>query len=176
MRVGDLAPDFNLPADDGRTVRLSDEVKNGPVVVFFYPRAMTPGCTAESCHFRDLNGEFDEVGARVLGISADPVERQQRFTAQHGFTFPLLSDVERRVARDYGVKRPGPLFNRRMTFVVGGDRRLLAVFHSETNMAKHADEALQVLRALPGSGRVVEGEATIVGDTAELAPDDVTND
>lgn len=175
MKAGDVAPDFELPADDGRTVRLSAEVEHGPVVVFFYPRAMTPGCTAESCHFRDLAGEFREVGARVLGISADPVERQQRFTAQHGFTFPLLSDVDRRVAKDYGVKRPGPLFNRRMTFVVGDDRRILAVFHSETNMAKHADDALGVLRSIPGRGRAVEGEATVVGDKVEL-PDDVTND
>ena len=149
MKVGDVAPDFELPADDGRRVRLSDEVRRGPVVLFFYPRAMTPGCTTESCHFRDLAGEFDAVGAHVLGISADAVDRQQQFSEQHGFTFPLLSDVDRRVAKDYGVKRPGPLFNRRMTFVIGEDQHVLGAFHSEMNMEKHADEALSLLRSTP---------------------------
>jgi peroxiredoxin len=146
MNAGDLAPDFELPADDGSTIRLSDELKNGPVVLFFYPRALTPGCTAESCHFRDLAGEFASVNTRILGISADPVDRQQKFTAKHDFGFPLLSDSDRSVARAYGVKRPGPLFNRRMTFVIGTDRRLLAVLHSETKMEKHADEALEALQ------------------------------
>ena len=156
MNVGDVAPDFELPADDGRMVRLSDQVGSGPVVLFFYPRAMTPGCTAESCHFRDLAGEFDALGARVLGVSADPVDRQQQFTERHGFTFPLLSDVDRRVAKDFGVKRPGPLFNRRMTFVIGEGRRVLGAFHSEVNMEKHADEALSLLRSLPRRGEILD--------------------
>jgi peroxiredoxin Q/BCP len=142
--------DFELPAHDGRMVRLGDELARGPVVLFFYPRALTPGCTAESCHFRDLAGEFAATGAGRLGISADPVERQQRFSAQHGFDFPLLSDPDRSVARLFGVKRPGPLFNRRATFVIDRDGRLLAEISSETNMEKHADEALEVLRARAG--------------------------
>src|SRR5205807_9941747 len=118
------------------------ELARGPVVLFFYPRALTPGCTAESCHFRDLAGEFSALGAQRVGISADPVERQQRFTQKHGFDFPLLSDGDRSIARAYGAKRPGPLFNRRATFVIGQDRRLLAVIRSEVNMERHADEAL----------------------------------
>ena len=145
LRPGDLAPDFELAADDGRTIRLSDELAQGPVVLFFYPRALTPGCTAESCHFRDLAGEFSALGARRLGISADPVERQQRFTQKHGFDFPLLSDGDRAIARAFGVKRPGPLFNRRATFVIGADGRLLGEIRSEVDMAKHADEALALL-------------------------------
>lgn len=151
MRPGEHVPDFELPAHDARTrapctVHLSDELAKGPVVLFFYPRALTPGCTAESCHFRDLAGEFEAAGATRLGISADPLERQERFSARHGFDFPLLSDTDQSVARRYGVKRPGPLFNRRATFVIGGDGRLLAEISSETNMSKHADEALAVLR------------------------------
>jgi peroxiredoxin Q/BCP len=144
---GDEVPDFELVADSGQTVHLQEELGRGPVVLFFYPKAMTPGCTAESCHFRDLGAEFGEVGARRLGISADSVERQQQFTAKHGFDFPLLSDPDRRIAKAFGVKRPGPLFNRRATFVIGSDGRLLASIRSEMNMDKHADEALSILRA-----------------------------
>jgi peroxiredoxin Q/BCP len=145
MRPGELVPDFELPAQDGRPVRLSQELQRGPVVLFFYPRAMTPGCTKESCHFRDLEAEFAAVGASRLGISADPIERQRQFSEKHGFDFPLLSDPERVVARMYGVKRPGPLFNRRATFVIDTDGRLLAQISSEIDMATHADEALAVL-------------------------------
>ncbi len=176
IKVGDDTPDFDLPADDGRRVRLSDELRRGPVVLFFYPRAMTPGCTAESCHFRDLTGEFDKVGARVLGVSSDPVERQQRFTAKHGFPFPLLSDSDRRVAEAYGVKRPGPLFNRRMTFVIDQDGRLLAAFHSEMNMDKHADEALRVLNSIKPRDEPVLGEATVEGDRSPQTSKDVLED
>jgi thioredoxin-dependent peroxiredoxin len=145
MRPGEPVSDFELPAQDGHPVRLSEELKRGPVVLFFYPRAMTPGCTKESCHFRDLEAEFAAAGASRLGISADPIERQRQFSEKHGFDFPLLSDPERVVARQYGVKRPGPLFNRRATFVIGADGRLLAQISSEVDMAKHADEALAVL-------------------------------
>ena len=150
MRPGDPVPDFELPAQDGRPVRLSEELARGPVVLFFYPRAMTPGCTKESCHFRDLEAEFAAVGAIRLGISADPVDRQRQFSEKHGFDFPLLSDPDRVVARQYGVKRPGPLFNRRATFVIGSDGRLLAQINSEIDMARHADEALAILSG-PGA-------------------------
>ena len=145
MRPGDAVPDFELPAQDGQSVRLSEELSRGPVVLFFYPRAMTPGCTKESCHFRDLEAEFAAVGAGRLGISADPIERQRQFAEKNGFEFPLLSDSDRAVARQWGVKRPGPLFNRRATFVIGADGRLLAEIRSEVDMARHADEALAVL-------------------------------
>ena len=147
MKPGDTAPDFELPDNHGDTVRLSDELTKGPVVLFFYPRAMTPGCTKESCHFRDLAGEFDGVGARRLGISADAVDRQQKFSEKHAFDFPLLSDTDRSIAKQFGVKRPGPLFNKRMTFVIDTDRTVLDVISSETDMDKHADKALATLRA-----------------------------
>lgn len=147
MKTGDLAPDFTLPADDGSTVTLSQVLEQGPVVLFFYPKAMTPGCTAESCHFRDLGREFDEAGATRLGISADPPAKQQEFSAKHGFDYRLLSDVDKQVAKLFGVKRPGPLINKRSTFVIDTDRRVLAVISSETKMDKHADEALDALRS-----------------------------
>lgn len=146
LQPGDLAPDFALPDQSGAVVTLSALLDDGPVVVFFYPRAMTPGCTAESCHFRDLRSEFDAIGARAIGISADSVERQSEFDDRNSLGLTLLSDVDRAVAAQFGVKRPGPLFNRRATFVIGTDRRILAAFSSELNMQTHADRALQVLR------------------------------
>jgi len=147
VQVGDLAPDFELASDDGSTVRLSDVLSRGPVVLFFYPRAMTPGCTAESCHFRDLAGEFAAVGGQRLGISADSVDRQRQFRDKHEFDYPLLSDGDKAVAKEFGVKRPLVPFNRRATFVIDTDRRVLAVIESERDMEKHADDALAVLRA-----------------------------
>ncbi len=148
MEVGDLVVDFELQADDGRMVRLSTELEKGPVVLFFYPRALTPGCTAESRHFRDLAGAFADLGAQRIGISADPVERQQRFSIKNGLDFPLLSDPDRSVAQVFGARRPGLLFNRRATFVINTDGRLLAEIKSELATDRHADEALGVLRGL----------------------------
>jgi peroxiredoxin Q/BCP len=147
VRVGDVAPDFELPDDTGGTLKLSEQLAKGPVVLFFYPKAMTPGCTKESCHFRDMKGEFDAVGAQRIGISADTVDKQHQFSEKHDFDFPLVSDGNRSVARAFGVKRPGPLFNKRMTFVIDTDRKVLDVIGSETNMDKHADQALEVLKA-----------------------------
>ena len=147
MRVGDVVADFELPDDSGGTLKLSDQLAKGPVVLFFYPKAMTPGCTKESCHFRDMKGEFDAVGAQRIGISADTVDKQHQFSEKHDFDFPLVSDRNRSIARAFGVKRPGPLFNKRMTFVIDTDRKVLDVIGSETNMDKHADQALEVLKA-----------------------------
>ncbi|MDA8380378.1 MAG: peroxiredoxin [Actinomycetota bacterium] len=149
MREGDLAPDFELPSEQGATVRLSEELEKGPVVLFFYPKAFTSGCTQESCHFRDVGAEFAALGARRLGISADPVERQKEFAGKYELGYPLLSDTDRSVARLFGVKRPGPLFNKRATFVIDTDRRILRTVHSEIHMERHADEALAALRGRP---------------------------
>jgi peroxiredoxin Q/BCP len=145
MRPGDVAPEFELPTQDGSRLSLSGALARGPVVLFFYPRAMTPGCTKESCHFRDLAAEFADAGAQRIGISVDDVERQQKFADKHGFDFPLLSDPDRAVAKAYGVKRPGPLMNARATFVIGEDGRIVDVIKSEVNMDAHADKALSVL-------------------------------
>ncbi|MFJ8815061.1 peroxiredoxin [Amycolatopsis thermoflava] len=148
MKPGDVVPDFTLPDERGEPRSLSGFLSAGPVVLFFYPAAMTPGCTAESCHFRDLAKEFAEVGAQRVGISPDPVARQQEFSARHGFDYPLLSDAEGEVARKFGVRRSfGPLLTKRHTFVIDTDRRLLEVIKSELRMAVHADKALEVLRA-----------------------------
>ena len=151
LSTGDQAPDFTLPDQSGQQVSLSGLLASGPVVLFFYPKAMTSGCTKESCHFRDLAGEFAEVGAQRVGISADKVDKQAAFDAKHDLGYPLLSDADRSVASAFGVKRPGPIFNKRATFVIGVDRTVLAAISSETNMDLHADEALTVLRAAAAS-------------------------
>jgi peroxiredoxin Q/BCP len=143
MNVGDLAPDFELTADDGRTVRLSEELAKGRVVMFFYPKAMTPGCTAESCTFRDRGKEFDELGAQRLGISLDSVSSQHRFSTKHRFDFTLLSDKGGHVAKEFGVKRALLPFTKRATFVIDTDRSVLAVIHSEFDTDRHAAEALR---------------------------------
>ena len=149
LSTGDQVEDFTLADQSGESRSLSGLLENGPVVLFFYPKAMTTGCTKESCHFRDLGSEFEAVGAQRVGISADRVDRQARFDAKHGLGYPLLSDPDRTVARQFGVKRPGPLMNKRATFVIGTDRRILGAFSSEMNMEAHADEALSVLRGQP---------------------------
>jgi peroxiredoxin Q/BCP len=145
MRPGDTAPDFDLPTQDGSRLKLSDALQKGPVVLFFYPKALTTGCTKESCHFRDLAAEFEAVGAQRIGISADGVDRQAKFADKHNFDYPLVSDVDRSVARAFGVKRPGPLMNARATFVIAEDGTVLDVIKSEVNMNGHADKALAVL-------------------------------
>ena len=147
MNTGDLAPEFTARDQHGADVDLTGLLDAGPVVLFFYPRAFTPGCTAESCHFRDLGAEFAEVGAQRVGISVDDVSTQGEFAETHGLDFPLLSDPDRTIAKAYGVKRPGPLFNRRKTFVIDTDRRILLAMSSELNMETHADSALEALRA-----------------------------
>jgi peroxiredoxin Q/BCP len=151
LNVGDPVADFELPDQDATPWRLSQALGDGPVALFFYPAAMTGGCTAESCHFRDLASEFQSVGAQRVGISADAVDRQKKFAELNGFDYPLLSDVGAAVADQFGVKR-GRIGSRlglpvkRVTFVIGVDQRVSAVIASETNMAAHADEALAVLR------------------------------
>jgi peroxiredoxin Q/BCP len=149
MRAGDTVPDFELPDQDGTRRRLSDFLVKGPVVLFFYPAAMTPGCTAESCHFRDLKAEFEAMGAQRVGISSDPVAKQKAFADKHSFDYPLLSDPDAKVADIFGVHRNfGPLPTKRTTFVVRTDSTVIEVIKSEIRMSVHADKALEALHAV----------------------------
>ena len=147
LAEGAQAPDFELPDENGRPVRLSEKLQDGPVVLFFYPIAMTGGCTKEACHFRDLAVEFKEVAAQRLGISTDPVAKQREFSELHGFDYPLLSDESGEVAVAYGVRRRLITPVKRATFVIDTDRTVLKVISSELNMDVHADQALAVLRS-----------------------------
>ena len=128
LSKGDLVDDFELPDETGTPRKLSELLSGGPVVLFFYPAAMTRGCTMESCHFRDLAREFADVGAVRVGISRDGVDKQRQFADQHNFGYPLLSDADGRVARQFGVRRAlplGPLSNRREWPLHRRDRREL---------------------------------------------------
>ncbi|MEU5366660.1 peroxiredoxin [Streptomyces sp. NPDC005925] len=148
VRIGDTVEDFALPDETGRTRTLSGLLADGPVVLFFYPAAMTPGCTAEACHFRDLAAEFAAAGASPVGVSGDPVDRQREFAGQHNLGMPLLSDTDGAVRDRFGVKRGFSLApTKRVTFVVAQDRTVLEVVRSELRMNTHADRALAALRA-----------------------------
>jgi peroxiredoxin Q/BCP len=148
--VGERVEDFELPDQDGMPRRLSTLLADGPVVLFFYPAAMTAGCTAEACHFRDLAAEFAAAGAQRVGISRDPVDKQRAFADRHHFDYPLLSDPDGAVASAMGVRRKlplGALSTRRVTLVIDTDRTVLDVIHDERNMTEHADRALTRLQA-----------------------------
>jgi peroxiredoxin Q/BCP len=149
MKRGDRVSEFKLPDQTGTVRSLTSLLADGPIVLFFYPAAMTPGCTKEACHFRDLVGEFAAVGAGRVGISADAVAKQAKFADMQKFDYPLLSDTEGVVATQFGVKRGllGKLMPvKRTTFVIDTDRTVLDVIASEFSMDTHADKALEVLR------------------------------
>lgn len=149
IKRGDRVAEFELPDQTGTTRKLTELLAGGPLVLFFYPAAMTPGCTKEACHFRDLAAEFAAAGAGTVGISADPVDKQARFADQQDFDYPLLSDAAGVVAAQFGVKR-GLMAKfmpvKRMTFVIDTDRTVIEVIASEFNMNTHADKALEALR------------------------------
>ena len=131
MKKGELVPDFTAINQEGASISLSAMLEGGPVVLFFYPKAMTPGCTVESCHFRDLE---------------DQVEKQKEFDDKHQLGFTLLSDPDQTIASTLGAKRKGPFGNKRITYVIGQDRSILEIIKSETNMNVHADSALDILK------------------------------
>jgi peroxiredoxin Q/BCP len=150
MKPGDQAPDFELPDQNGEPRRLSELLKAGPVALFFYPAAFTPGCTKEACHFRDLAAEFADAGVQRIGISRDDAAKQQAWTAKHELDYLLLADVDGGVATAYGVRRDGLLKlagmpTKRTTFAIRADGTVAEVIASEVNMAVHADRALAAL-------------------------------
>lgn len=152
LRTGDTAPDFELPDESGAPRRLSTLLQDGPVALFWYPVARSGGCTSEACHFRDLADEFAELGAQRVGISTDAVEDQAAFVRGSGLDYPLLSDLDGRVAEQFGVRRKwlkaAPV--KRATFVIGTDRTVVAALKNERSMTVHADDALVALRQLRG--------------------------
>jgi peroxiredoxin Q/BCP len=153
IEPGEKAPDFELPDQDGRTVKLSD-FRGRPLVVYFYPKADTPGCTTQACGVRDHQADYAATGAAVLGISPDPVARVKRFHDKHALNFPLLADEDHAVAEAYGVWAQKSMYgrtywgNERTTFVIDGDGRVAEVL-PKVKPAQH-DEL--VLAALAGLG------------------------
>ena len=144
--LGDRIPDLAVTTHDGTATTLSALAGERALVVFFYPKAFTPGCTAQACHFRDLAAEFAEVGAARVGVSRDGGDTQARFAERHEFDFPLIGDRDGAVASAFGAKRIGPSPSRRSTYVLDRDLTLRHVVASEVDMERHADEALAFLR------------------------------
>src|SRR5258708_11502938 len=128
MKRGDQVAEFELPDQKGTVRSLTELLANGPIVLFFYPAAMTPGCTKEACHFRDLASEFAAVGAQRVGISTDSVDKQAQFADKQKFDYPLLSDADGAVASSFGVTRGllGKLMPvKPTTFVIDTDVKIL---------------------------------------------------
>jgi len=150
LRPGDTAPRFTLPDGTGKAVSLGD-FRGKSVVLYFYPRDSTPGCTTEACDFRDNLSRVKRLGAVVLGVSADSVKSHAKFSAAHDLTFPLLSDESRTVCEAYGVWQQKSFMGRkfmgivRSTFIIDGGGKIVKVF-SPVKVAGHVDEVLNVLK------------------------------
>lgn len=148
VRVGEKAPDFTLPSATGESVSLSDFLGKSALVLYFYPKDMTAGCTAEACAFRDSYEVFKEAGAEVVGVSADSPERHQEFIKRNHLSFTLLSDVDNKVRNRYGATGNRFLGAGRVTYVIDRDGIVRNTFSSQLNMTKHVKEALRVLHEL----------------------------
>jgi peroxiredoxin Q/BCP len=142
---GTSAPDFELPDQLGNRVRLSQYRRRSAVVVYFYPKDDTTGCTIEACRFRDDFSRFQVTGAEILGISDDPVESHRRFAEKYNLPFRLLSDKGGRVRKLYGVKKSFGLIPGRVTFVIDRGGIVRHVFSSQSSPARHVEEALVAL-------------------------------
>ena len=148
IQVGDHAPDFTLPSQSGEPVRLSDRLSERVVVLYFYPKDDTPGCTAEACAFRDSHEVFAEAGAEVIGISSDSADRHASFAGRHHLPFTLLSDQGGRVRKSYGVPSVLGVIPGRVTYVIDRQGVVRHVFNSMTNIGQHVGDALEVVRRL----------------------------
>jgi peroxiredoxin Q/BCP len=148
VQAGDKAPDFTLPSQSGEQVRLQDRLGERVVVLYFYPKDNTSGCTAEACAFRDSHEVFTEAGAEVIGISSDSAERHAAFAGQHNLPFTLLSDQGGRVRKQYGVPAVLGLLPGRVTYVIDRQGTVRHVFNSMTNINQHVGDALEVVRQL----------------------------
>jgi peroxiredoxin Q/BCP len=148
LAIGDRAPDFTLPSTTGEPVTLSACFGSKPVVLFFYPKDDTPGCTAEACSFRDRYDAFSEAGALVLGVSSDSVDSHQRFASKHRLPMTLLSDRDGKVRALYGVRSTLGILPGRATFVIDASGVVRHVFVSQFRFQRHAAEALDVVRTL----------------------------
>ena len=152
LKEGDKAPEFSAPSNRGETVSLQD-LHGKPVVLYFYPKDDTPGCTKEACGFRDAYDNFEKAGAVVLGVSPDSVKSHQKFIDKFRLPFTLLSDVEKKIVNNYGVWGEKTFMGRkymgthRVTFLIGPDGRIAKIW-PEVKPEQHAAEVLGAIRAL----------------------------
>ncbi len=149
IKVGSSIPGFSLPDQDGKTVNINDFIGKSNLVIYFYPKDDTPGCTREACSFRDQFEVFRDSGAEVFGISSDSVEKHKQFAEKHRLPFRLLSDVNKRVRKLFGV--PGDMLGLipgRVTYIVDKQGKVQHIFNSQFNAEKHVSEALEVLKKM----------------------------
>jgi thioredoxin-dependent peroxiredoxin len=149
--VGSPAPDFELSATGGARVKLSDYVGKKTVVLYFYPKDDTPGCTAESCSFRDSYQDFLDVGAEVIGVSNDDVESHEAFKKKHRLPFVLLSDPKGATRKAFGIKKTFGLLPGRETFVIDKKGIVRDAFSSQIRVNEHANRALELVKTLESS-------------------------
>jgi len=148
VNVGSVAPDFTLPSQSGEMVSLGDFLGKRPVILFFYPKDNTLGCTREACAFRDSFEELGKLDAEVIGISSDSVDSHSAFAEKHRLPFTLLSDQGGKVRRLYGVPNTFGLFPGRVTYVIDTEGVVRHVFSSQIGVEKHVEEALMTLRSI----------------------------
>jgi peroxiredoxin Q/BCP len=147
LQVGDKAPDFTLPDQSGNPVTLSEKLAEKVVVLYFYPKDDTRGCTQEACSFRDSYESFTDAGAEVIGVSSDSVASHEKFAGRHGLPFTLLSDSSKTVRTQYGAKSLGVIPGR-ITFVIDQEGVIRHAFSSMINIGGHVDDALAVVKQL----------------------------
>ena len=143
VEEGQPAPDFELASDSGKTVKLSD-LRGKPVVLYFYPKDDTPGCTRQACGIRDAWNDFQRAGAEVFGISADTTASHEKFRAKYSLPFTLLADPEHKLAEPYGVGKEGKRSYERSTFVIDADGNVAKIMR-RVNPDHHADEVIAAL-------------------------------
>ena len=148
IQVGDQAPDFTLPTQTGETFRLRDHMGQQVIVLYFYPKDNTSGCTAEACAFRDSYEVFTEAGADVIGVSSDSVDKHAGFAGQHNLPFTLVSDQGGKTRKAYGVPGVLGVIPGRVTYVIDRSGQVRHVFSSMTNIDGHVNDALRVVREL----------------------------
>jgi peroxiredoxin Q/BCP len=150
LSVGDKAPDFTLPSSSGEPVTLSEVYGRRTVVLYFYPKDDTPGCTVEACSFRDRYDAFNDAGAEVIGVSSDSTDDHGRFAAKHRLPMKLVSDADKRLRKLYDVRATLGLLPGRATFVIDRTGTIRHVFVSQLRFGRHAEEALEVVKRLEG--------------------------
>ncbi len=151
IKIGDKAPDFTLPRQDGTLVHLKELLQKSAVVLYFYPKDDTPGCTKEACSFRDSYESFKEAGAEVVGISSQSEASHQAFAAKYRLPFTLVSDAGGKVRSEYGVPSTLGLLPGRVTYVIDRSGTVRHIFNSQLNATRHVTEALNIVKQLVGA-------------------------